>query len=119
MEARPWRSCSTTRRSVARASPQVVGQIVDVLVENAQVHGAGAVTLTLRAVDGCSPPTSPKKARVRRRPRSDDVCPTRREGHGIGLALARALADAQGARLVVTSPGPGPVLTLMLPAATR
>ena len=118
-EARPLRTRSTTRRPVVRASPRVVDQIVDVLVENAQVHGAGAVTLTLRELDGWlaldvadeGPGFDGDPDRTIARPRTN--------GHGIGLALARSLADAQGGRLVVTSSGPGPVLTLLLPAAAR
>jgi signal transduction histidine kinase len=42
-----------------------------------------------------------------------------RNGHGIGLALARSLAQSEGGRLVATAPGPRPVLTLVLREAER
>jgi signal transduction histidine kinase len=119
-DARPLRTRLATRTSVARAAPRVVDQIVDVLVENAQVHGTGAVTLTLRELDGWlaldvadeGPGFDDAPERTISARRRDD-------GHGVGLALARTLADAQGGRLVVTSAGPEPVLTLLLPAAAR
>jgi signal transduction histidine kinase len=39
----------------------------------------------------------------------------RARGNGIGLALARDLAESIGARLTVTDPGRNPVVTLLLP----
>jgi signal transduction histidine kinase len=116
--ARPVRTRVTARPAIARASPQVVDEIVDVLVDNARVHGAGAVTLTVRELDGwlaldvadqgAGFHGDPEQA-MSRRPAAN--------GHGIGLGLARTLAHAEGGRLVVTSPGPEPVLTLLLRAA--
>jgi signal transduction histidine kinase len=117
-DARPLRTRSTARWPIARASRPVVDEIVDVLVDNAHVYGAGAVTLTVRELDGWLAldvadqgpgfAGDPEHA-MSRRPTAD--------GHGIGLALARTLAYAEGGRLIVTSPGPQPVLTLLLRAA--
>lgn len=118
-DARPLRSRTTAREPMAQASRRVVDEILDVLVDNAHVHGRGAVTLTVRDVDGWLALdvadqgvgfTGEPELALERRPGSN--------GHGIGLALARELAHADGGRLVVTSAGPGPVLTLLLPRAT-
>jgi signal transduction histidine kinase len=93
-------------------------QVLDVLVDNALRHGEGAVVVTVReagsgvAVDvsdeGAGLGPEPERAFERR---SADA-----RGHGIGLALARSLTEAEGGRLVVTSPGPKPVLSVLLAA---
>jgi signal transduction histidine kinase len=82
------------------------------------VHGAGTVTLTIRnagealaldVADQGSGPVDP--GRLFERGNS-----SREDGHGIGLALARTLAEAEGGRLRLRSPSP-PVFSLLLPAA--
>jgi signal transduction histidine kinase len=101
---------------VSSASPAAVRQVVDVLLDNAVSHGAGTVTLAVRdaagavAIDvgdeGAGPP-DPEEI-FRRRGEAA-------VGHGIGLALARSLAEAEGGRLRLSRPSP-PVFTLLLPA---
>jgi signal transduction histidine kinase len=113
-DGRPLRVAVEADQRVARASPPVIGEALNVLVENALKHGAGPVTITIRDVgDGLSVDVGdagegfdgdPERAFARR---SGD-------GHGIGLALARSLVQAEGGRLVVTRAAPGPVLTVLL-----
>jgi signal transduction histidine kinase len=100
------------------ASAAATRQILDVLLANAVRHGAGSVTVTARdadtavAVDVADEGAGvmvPVEELFRRR--TDQA-----SGHGIGLALARALAEAEGGRLVLTRSGPGSVFTLLLPA---
>lgn len=101
-----------------RASAAATRQILDVLLANAVRHGAGAVTVTARAADtaiavdvadqGDGVAMPPGELFRRRADRAT--------GHGIGLALARALAEAEGGRLILTRAAPAPVFTLLLPA---
>jgi signal transduction histidine kinase len=100
-----------------RASEAAVRQVVDVLLDNAVVHGAGTVALVVRdagatvAIDVSDEgegPTEPDEVF-----RSRAAAPP---GHGIGLALARALAEAEGGRLVLGR-ARRPVFSLLLPAA--
>ena len=101
----------------AHASGAAVRQVVDVLLDNAVVHGTGTVVLVVRdagatlAVDVSDQGDGPAEPDQVFRSR-DGGSP----GHGIGLALARALAEAEGGRLVLTRARP-PVFSLLLPAA--
>lgn len=80
-----------------------IEQAIDVLLDNALQHGAGATRLTARAaqgglvvlVDDDGPGIDPKLA--------DSVFHRHEgEGTGIGLTLARTLVEADGGRLLLT-----------------
>ncbi len=85
-------------------------------MENARAHGAGAVTVAVRAVgDAFALEVSDQGPGFG----LDAEAAFRRgtgAGHGIGLALARSLAHAEGARLQITRPGAGPTVTLLVTA---
>ncbi|MFN8111355.1 MAG: HAMP domain-containing sensor histidine kinase [Thermoleophilia bacterium] len=96
----------------------VISEVIEILVDNAVVHGAGTVTIAVRL----SRPTwlaaevrdegsgVPAAAEIfSRRPATDG------ERHGIGLPLARALAVAEGGQLSLSHSGPKPCFTLLLP----
>ena len=105
-----------------RAGAHVVGEILDVLLDNAKRHGHGAVEIGLRTIDerwaeitvsdhGPGFTTDEPTAFARRSAGND--------GHGIGLALARSLAHSQGGRLTITDPGPRPRIALTLPRSSE
>jgi len=88
-----------------------VRQILDVLLDNAREHGAGTIILRATRVragaviavsDQGATTIDPETAFARRSG----------AGTGIGLALARRLAEADGLRLIIADPGPGARLHL-------
>ncbi|HEX5118499.1 MAG TPA: HAMP domain-containing sensor histidine kinase [Pseudonocardiaceae bacterium] len=106
-----------------RGSTTAVRHVVEVLVDNALVHGAGLTTVSAQAVaDGLLIEVSdqgpgladPDLAFAPRTPDADG----RTGRHGIGLALARSLAQAEGGRLLVRHAAPHPVFDLLLPATS-
>ncbi len=118
-DSRPLRTRILAAHPEVWAAPRVVGEILDVLLDNARQHGRGEVTITARDAagliaieitdDGPGFAQDPEYAFERRGTSGD--------GHGIGLALARSLANAEGGRLDVTDRGPHPVIRLLLPRA--
>ncbi len=124
-QGRAMRTRLETDRPVAEASPPVVDQVLEVLVENAHRHGRGAVTLSVREIsgwvavdvadEGAGLTQNPERAFARRAENSGGQG-IESGGHGIGLALARSLATAEGGGLTASQEETGPVFTLRLPA---
>lgn len=91
---------------VALVSPGGIGQMLDVLIDNALVHGEGTVQVRLgrrsdhaEVVVGDEGRSIEEGAEVFGR-RVDG------QGHGLGLALARTLAEADGGSLELASRRP-------------
>jgi signal transduction histidine kinase len=99
----------------AAASLQAMRQVLGVLLDNAQEHGRGAVTLAARETAQAVAVDVVDEGRI---DALDDQLFVRRSpsaaGHGIGLALARSLAEAEGGRLVLSAQAPT-TFTLLLP----
>jgi signal transduction histidine kinase len=116
-EGRPLYAIVDVEQAQAAIAPAVLSEILDVLIQNAQVHGAGAVSVHLRRIgDAFSLEVSDHGSGFG----TDAEAAFRRgrgNGHGIGLALARSLAHAEGARLQVTDPGPRPTVALLVAPA--
>ncbi|NUR88438.1 MAG: HAMP domain-containing histidine kinase [Nonomuraea sp.] len=99
------------------ASPAAVRQVLQVLLDNATEHGAGEITVDAADLgDAVAIEVSDRGPGI---PEGVDPFtrkPDAREGHGIGLALARSLAEAEGGRLVLRESSP-PVFSLLLPVS--
>jgi signal transduction histidine kinase len=83
-------------------------QILQVLIDNAFRHGAGAVTVR------ATPAGAGVVVEV-----EDEGPGVGGEAWGIGLGLAHRLADADGGRLILRRAAPSPVFALVLPGAPQ
>jgi signal transduction histidine kinase len=100
-------------------SEAAIRQILAVLVDNAATHGGGTVSVIARdsgaavAIDVSDQGhgVDPERDVFTR-------ASTSGPGHGIGLALARSLAEAEGGRLLLSRSAP-PTFTLLLPVPTE
>lgn len=110
--------CEHTGEIDVHVSVAVLDQIIDILLANAAQHGVGDVDIALRPSGGGglvvdvsdrgALDRDPASLFVRRDPAA--------AGHGVGLSLARALAEAEGGRLFLSSASPT-TFRLVLPDA--
>jgi signal transduction histidine kinase len=115
LRVRPPTGQSTEQPLEAHASSAALGQILDVLLDNALKHGAGAVQLILRAGTGGGAVIAVEDEGDGVAGDPNAVFSTAASGgHGFGLPLAAALANAEGARLRLARSGPAPVFELAL-----
>jgi signal transduction histidine kinase len=113
---RPLRIATHAHAPGSDFSQACAEQILDVLVDNAHQHGLGTVTVTARDAGGAlAIDVSDEGGPISRDARALFV---RRSagarGTGIGLALARSLAESEGGRLNLSSRSPT-TFTLIAP----
>jgi signal transduction histidine kinase len=97
-----------------RAAQAAVRQILNVLVDNAFTHGKGKVSVAARdAGDALAIDVTDEGPGIP--PAEDPFTRKAGKGHGIGLALARSLAEADGGRLVHVQAA---TFTLLLPISS-
>ncbi|GII52507.1 two-component sensor histidine kinase [Planotetraspora thailandica] len=96
------------------ASSAAVRQILLVLLDNAAIHGAGEVTVEVSDLgDALAVEVTDQGKGIDEG--EDLFARSEGNGHGIGLALARSLAEAEGGRLILRRAAPA-VFSLLLPA---
>ncbi|AYF74149.1 sensor histidine kinase [Nocardia yunnanensis] len=114
--ARPFRVTYSPELPQVHASPTAIHHVLEVLIDNALVHGAGPTTVSAQAVgddllievsDRGPGLTDPEAAFTARTTGTGDT-------HGIGLGLARTLAEAEGGRLILRHAAPHPTFALLL-----
>lgn len=101
--------------ALVQARAAALGQCLQVLLDNALVHGEGTITVSVDDVEGgvrlCVADEGPGF------PPRQGAPDARRHG-GRGLALARSLVEAEGGRLQIGRPQSGAIVCLLLPAAS-
>ena len=100
---------------LVQARAAALGQCLQVLLDNALLHGDGTITVSVDVAPGgvrlCVADEGPGFPPRQALPQTD------RPG-GRGLALARSLVEGEGGRLQIGQPQHGAIVCLLLPEAT-
>lgn len=113
-------ACASSIEGHPRVSRNVLEQILDILLSNALQHGRGDVTIDASEEGNNVVITVSDLGRIGRDP---SELFTRRDpgasGHGLGLALARSLAESEGGRLVLAATDPTTFRLLLMDHAGK
>ena len=108
----------TADESIAHlTAPASLAQILDILVDNATTHGQGTVEVAAETGVGwiCIDVTDEGGGISALPEPSSCTSEGGRDSHGLGLSLARSLAEGAGGALVLKRPGPRPVIAVLVP----
>lgn len=98
---------TTSQAITTRGAPASVDQIIDVLIDNALHHGHGTVTVRQRRITGgAAVDVADQGSGISERDAERIFERGRGEHNGIGLALARSMAEAGGGRLFLSRIAP-------------
>ncbi len=118
---RPLRTAIEPNIAPVHSSASAIGQIVDVLCDNALCHGQGVVTVSARngRGGGCVLTVSDEGNGMDHDPFAAAAIATNfnsgsSNGHGLGLGIAHALSTAHHAHVRLTNTGPYPKFELIL-----
>ncbi|MEO6703351.1 MAG: HAMP domain-containing sensor histidine kinase [Jatrophihabitantaceae bacterium] len=89
-------------------------QIINILLDNAGIHGLGTVTVTIRDSLGSLAIDVSQQGPPLRTPVQQLFAEAPNAGSGIGLPMARRIAQSAAARLILGSADP-PTFTLLIP----
>jgi signal transduction histidine kinase len=107
---RPLRIADFSQTPPVRGSSVVLHQVLDVLLDNALVHGRGEVSITASVTDTTVTITVTDDGPGFTPPQVDAADTT----HGMGLPLASRLLTTISGRLVVAERGPRPSIDVLL-----
>ncbi|MCU1504152.1 MAG: histidine kinase [Ilumatobacteraceae bacterium] len=98
-------------------SATALAQILDVLIDNAATHGRGVISLVARSAPGGAALEVTDEGEGIAAPEMGKIFERHHgAGSGIGLALARSLAEADGGRLLLTQLRP-PRFSVLFPTS--